>query len=547
MMRHLFRLFALLFTVMIAIAAAPASATRTNTQFEGEYRTYEMIGRNASRQGMRPLLVVLHPPKSNIRVARRFGLEDMAVRAGWIVVYPQALDGVWQDGRDTPSTQPSTERNGNDDVRFIVELVNRLGRQRVIDPDRVMIAGFSNGGMMAQRLACQMPGRVLAVASVNGLYPQSLQCVPSHPVDVLLMQGTDDKYMPFEGGKVGYGRQKGYHGSVRSAMTTAAMWRVANACPYDAKQSIDMLDKLDRADMSEVRLHSWKDCPVYLYEILGGGHQWPGRPVTTSNASMRLLLSPATRQIRAEQTVINFFKQALRRKASTDAMANKAPPPNVEIITGETAATDLKAQRPSVRVDAATTREITSQGVQNVRTPAPANADNGAISISNEAAPAAALRPRPVPQQPAGNGPRDLLAAPAAQPVTPVVAAPMQVTVPPGTPSDAVSVPVQVQRPTTGVKRSQPTKEALARMRARGGVPGVRIEPKPRTNPVAPNQGGVTVTRSDSGMVKVVDPDKVEAVNTLLGEPVDLLGNQGGDGALTPNDKANPALGAGGR
>src|SRR5438309_369954 len=73
-----------------------------------------------------------------------------------------------------------------------------------VDRKRVYACGMSNGGMMAYRLAAEMPERFAAIAVVSGV-----MCLEKpqlkHAMPILHFHGTKDSLIPFEGTKTGGG------------------------------------------------------------------------------------------------------------------------------------------------------------------------------------------------------------------------------------------------------------------------------------------------------------------------------------------------------
>ncbi len=66
-------------------------------------------------------------------------------------------------------------------------LIDRLVRPGL----PVFVAGFSNGGMMAYRLACRVPGRLTAIGVVGA---DSEECAPKPPLPAIIqLQGTADQ------------------------------------------------------------------------------------------------------------------------------------------------------------------------------------------------------------------------------------------------------------------------------------------------------------------------------------------------------------------
>ena len=92
------------------------------------------------------------------------------------------------------------------DVQFLDDVVMFMEQSLHIDAQRVYAAGYSMGGMMAYRLACELPNRFAAVASVASTMPDYLieTCTGTPPIPVIVFQGTDDPVVPWTGIAGGY-------------------------------------------------------------------------------------------------------------------------------------------------------------------------------------------------------------------------------------------------------------------------------------------------------------------------------------------------------
>src|SRR5690606_2357918 len=132
---------------------------------------------------------------------------------------------------------------------------------------------------MAQRLACDAPGLFAAFASVGaaGYGGQPSICGDSEPVSILFMHGTEDGIVPFTGQV-----QEGPNGPVTvlaSAEQTFSYWtnRIGCSTTIDARELAAM-----RSPDMEVHVLDATGCPadyeLELVVIVGGGHNWPGRP-----------------------------------------------------------------------------------------------------------------------------------------------------------------------------------------------------------------------------------------------------------------------------
>jgi|GEM_PF-3176269 len=97
-----------------------------------------------------------------------------ASRAGYMVVipdgYPNALGfRSWNHGGDGPGEHCTNACDKRvDDVGYIGDLLDYVGRLTGANTAKVAVTGFSNGAGMAHRLACDLSERLRAVAAVSG-------------------------------------------------------------------------------------------------------------------------------------------------------------------------------------------------------------------------------------------------------------------------------------------------------------------------------------------------------------------------------------------
>lgn len=256
-----------------------------------------------------PLVVALHGGGgSGAGMARLTGLDDVSDREGFLVVYPEAVAGVWNDGRGVRKYE--SHREDVDDVGFVAALIARLTQRVSVDETRVYVTGMSNGAMMAHRLACELTQRLAAVAPVAGAMPRNVaaRCEPAAAVSILMLNGTDDALVPWEGGHVRLGRQR--LGEILSAPGTAALWASLNGC--DARPRVDERPDRDPADGTRVHGHVYPGCragvAVALYEVRGGGHAWPGG----WRYLPEFLIGKTSRDIDASEAIWRFFATRTR-------------------------------------------------------------------------------------------------------------------------------------------------------------------------------------------------------------------------------------------
>ena len=201
-MTRVWRLAAALCAVVLTVLALPAGAdpgagisTIVGTPYDGKMRTFNLyVAPRVPAQRPVPLLLVLHglfvDPATTEATS---GLDRVADEQDVAVAYPAGLDGSWNAGR---CCGPSAARRV-DDVGFLAHVVDLVATIRPIDRNRVYIAGFSNGGMMALKAACERPDVFAAAASVAGTL--QTPCGGRAPVSALLLNGQRDTTVPYTG------------------------------------------------------------------------------------------------------------------------------------------------------------------------------------------------------------------------------------------------------------------------------------------------------------------------------------------------------------
>jgi polyhydroxybutyrate depolymerase len=200
----LFAYFA--YTPFSAVPRLSGTLTKGTVTVAGLTRTYSTYVPRELPKGS-SLVVVMHgsgESGARIRVETGYGFDRLADEHHFAIAYPNAYEGYW----DVCSIVGAIRANGRnvDDVGFLSALADKLSTEIGVDPDRVFAVGSSRGGSMALRLALEAPSRFRAVAAVsaNVPAPENFKCKPAgHGTSsVMIMNGTDDPLVPFNGGNV---------------------------------------------------------------------------------------------------------------------------------------------------------------------------------------------------------------------------------------------------------------------------------------------------------------------------------------------------------
>jgi polyhydroxybutyrate depolymerase len=233
---------------------ARAGSFEASAVIDGTARSL-LVERPATAASPAVLVIALHGAGAlpNAMITQT-ALTEPAEALGFVVVYPAALDREWGILLDGERFPP--------DAHFLAAIVDTLAAGGCVDPDRVVLAGFSLGGIFAHNLACTDTTRfhtVVAVAARDVGEP----CAPTRPVTFIGYSGVLDNVIPYEGGpRLGW--------ELSSAEGWAADWAARNGCTQ-SEPAIDSNERVLRREWT-----GGCGAPVVLYSITEGYHVWPG-------------------------------------------------------------------------------------------------------------------------------------------------------------------------------------------------------------------------------------------------------------------------------
>lgn len=204
-----------------------------------------------------PLLVLLHANnESPWRMIDQADAAALAEREGVIVALPPAEDRRWRAIIDPG--QPPTD---SPDVVYVAGLIEQLTVSYPVDAERVYVAGWSMGGVLTGRIACERADLVASVAVIAG-GDWGGTCAPSRPVSVLIMHGTADRTLPIEG-----------------VEPFAEQWPGLDICPGEPDES-----RLTDAATVRSSIGCTDGTAVQFIRIEGAAHSWFTEPSATETA-----------------------------------------------------------------------------------------------------------------------------------------------------------------------------------------------------------------------------------------------------------------------
>jgi polyhydroxybutyrate depolymerase len=250
-----------------------------------------------------PLVFIFHGGGGNSKQMQRYmGMDAIADKENFITVYPQGMNKQWNDGREFNESIAA-----NDDVKFVEQLLDTLKKTEPIDAKRVFATGISNGAFFSLYLSYRLSQRFLAVAPVCGSIPQKLydQFFPSQPVSLLLINGTGDPLVPYNGGTVG-NRLIGHRGEcVSTDKTIDRFISIDKTSATSIEKDIPDNNKWDGCTAIQYTYSNGKDnSKVILIKIINGGHTLPGG----AQYLPKMIVGRVCRDFNAAEKIWEFFK-----------------------------------------------------------------------------------------------------------------------------------------------------------------------------------------------------------------------------------------------
>jgi len=286
-------------------------AALVHAGLERSYRVHVPTSKGEEGEGRFPLVIVLHGGLGNgANAERRFGMNEVADREGFVAAYPDGIGGrrrLMADRRTWNAGEccGRAVREQVDDVGFIAAMIDRIQQEHRTDPSRVYVTGMSNGAMMTYRLVCELGDRIAAAVPVAGTLALA-QCAGGRDVPILHIHGTADPNVPIDGGRGARSIAGVEH---RSLADTLALVTAGRDCGPPAR------DAQGPTGVESSRIECREGATVRLWLIPGGGHVWPGAASRRTPTDAAVSGGAPAATVSASEAVWNFVRN--RRLART--------------------------------------------------------------------------------------------------------------------------------------------------------------------------------------------------------------------------------------
>ncbi|MCB6177191.1 hypothetical protein LHP98_03505 [Rhodobacter sp. Har01] len=280
--------------LILATMAVPALARSERVEIGDRWYRIDLPAKTRGA----PVILALHGGGGDPeQFARSSGLGDAGTAQGYAVVFPAGTGRrgdrllTWNGGYCCGSAA----RRGVQDEAFLKAVIADVAARYGVDDGRVFLTGMSNGSIMSETFAARNPGLVRAVAGVSGTMDTRSNRLRG-PVAALVIHGTADSMVPYQGGQGDRSLTRADFSSVASVVK--AFLAPQSSVLAKTTRRIDARD-----DGTAVEVTDWTAggrVVVRLMTVEGGEHYWPG-------SRKARLSSGKTQEIDATAEVLTFF------------------------------------------------------------------------------------------------------------------------------------------------------------------------------------------------------------------------------------------------
>jgi polyhydroxybutyrate depolymerase len=223
-----------------------------------------------------PLVLLFHAAAlSAKRVMELSNLNKLADEKKFIILAPEGIY-PWIAG---PTWNYRQEPGSINDIEFVKDLIKEIRSNIPIDQKRIYASGYSAGGMLSCRLACELSDVIAAIGLVAAFRCPE-ECKSTRSISLIAFQGTNDHMLVYS-----------------SVQNNLSNWVKNHGCiPTPKVQKIS-------EDVSQLTYSGCKDnSEVVFYRINGGDHDWPDSPVPMN-------FGKNTKDINASRLLWGFFEK----------------------------------------------------------------------------------------------------------------------------------------------------------------------------------------------------------------------------------------------
>jgi polyhydroxybutyrate depolymerase len=287
---------------LLLVGSVAAQETKETITVDSLDRTYTVhLPKGYDDKQHYPVVMLLHGVNQDSDDMERLTrFNELADKDSIIAVYPNALHGRWNFGVHEPvpvpvrrgpyrrrpyGYPPPPPRNPEggqrrreappapaDDIEFFNKMLDKIANKYAVDKSRIYATGLSDGGFMTVKVGCAMADRIAAIGPVAAAMPKTMVCLPARPIPVVMINGTDDPIVKYDGASAKPGRI-----ATISAEDSAKEWAKLNRCSEKPSHSKLRAHEKGGKDTAVATFEGCQqNASVVLYSVKGGGNAWPG-------------------------------------------------------------------------------------------------------------------------------------------------------------------------------------------------------------------------------------------------------------------------------
>ncbi|WP_299143303.1 prolyl oligopeptidase family serine peptidase [uncultured Tateyamaria sp.] len=199
------RMFATALLFCASFGAAPAMACGPDTDCTIGDRFYR-IAMPDGADAAQPVgaIVFAHGYRGTARgTMRNMNLRRMVSDMGLALIAVKSAGPDW----NIPGVPSNVDSTGTEEMAYFDAVIADATDRFAIDPDRIMMSGFSAGGMVTWELACHRPDLFAGFAPVAGTFWQGPPETCETPASVVHIHGTQDSTVPLAGRRIAQTKQ----------------------------------------------------------------------------------------------------------------------------------------------------------------------------------------------------------------------------------------------------------------------------------------------------------------------------------------------------
>ena len=287
----------LLSMMMLLVLSSGCSNTDDSVDVDGVERSYNASVPDSSSYA---LVIALHGGGDTVNSFEDYSKlteEQESSNDSFGVVYLEGIDKHWNDGRPESGSTA-------DDVAFISNIIDKYAEQGA---NHFYVVGMSNGGVMAQRVACELADKIDGITVVAATQSSYLHdhCVDNtSPVKSMFVFGDSDPIFSNTASTTDY-KIKPNRGTHVGIVNTLNYWEERNCNGSNLTQS-QIIDNTNDGTSVVVYDSGICNADIKYYKVRNGGHRWPD-PSGDNNVVITTLAGTASHEFSTAKEIVKFF------------------------------------------------------------------------------------------------------------------------------------------------------------------------------------------------------------------------------------------------